>query len=185
MWQSWCSPASCFAAVIIRHKIESIVWMRSRRFFRQRWNSFFHVWFRLVWLQTLSALSIRHKNHWTNTNLKNCTSFQLPDSLANCMLILSLFVFMMRREPSLAYSNSLPNTYLKSVLCFSPEKVDVIISEPMGYMLLNERMLESFLHAKKWLKPNGKLYPTIGDLYCAPFTDEALYMEQATKANFW
>jgi len=66
-----------------------------------------------------------------------------------------------------------------------PEKVDVIISEPMGYMLLNERMLESFLYAKKWLKPNGKLYPTIGDLYIAPFTDEQLYMEQATKANFW
>jgi histone-arginine methyltransferase CARM1 len=66
-----------------------------------------------------------------------------------------------------------------------PEKVDVIISEPMGYMLLNERMLESFLHAKKWLKPNGKLFPSIGDLYAAPFTDEALYMEQATKANFW
>ncbi len=36
-----------------------------------------------------------------------------------------------------------------------PEKVDVIISEPMGYMLFNERMLESFLHAKKWLKPDG------------------------------
>lgn len=34
-----------------------------------------------------------------------------------------------------------------------PEKVDTIISEPMGYMLFNERMLESFLHAKKWLKP--------------------------------
>ena len=30
-----------------------------------------------------------------------------------------------------------------------PEKVDIIISEPMGYMLLNERMLETFLHAKK------------------------------------
>ena len=66
-----------------------------------------------------------------------------------------------------------------------PEKVDVIISEPMGYALLNERMLESFLHAKKWLKPNGKMYPTLGDLYVAPFTDEALYMEQASKANFW
>jgi histone-arginine methyltransferase CARM1 len=38
-----------------------------------------------------------------------------------------------------------------------PEKVDVIISEPMGYMLLNERMLETYLHAKKWLKPDGKL----------------------------
>jgi histone-arginine methyltransferase CARM1 len=35
------------------------------------------------------------------------------------------------------------------------------------------------------LKPNGKLFPSIGDLYAAPFTDEALYMEQATKANFW
>ena len=33
--------------------------------------------------------------------------------------------------------------------------VDVIISEPMGYMLYNERMLESYLHAKKWLKPDG------------------------------
>ena len=37
-----------------------------------------------------------------------------------------------------------------------PEKVDTIISEPMGYMLFNERMLESYLHAKKWLKPEGK-----------------------------
>jgi len=38
-----------------------------------------------------------------------------------------------------------------------PEKVDVIISEPMGYMLFNERMLETFLHAKKWLKPGGTI----------------------------
>lgn len=37
-----------------------------------------------------------------------------------------------------------------------PEPVDTIISEPMGYMLFNERMLESYLHAKKWLKPGGK-----------------------------
>lgn len=36
-----------------------------------------------------------------------------------------------------------------------PEMVDVIISEPMGYMLFNERMLETYLHAKKWLIPNG------------------------------
>ena len=36
-----------------------------------------------------------------------------------------------------------------------PEMVDMIISEPMGYMLFNERMLESYLHAKKWLKPGG------------------------------
>lgn len=38
-----------------------------------------------------------------------------------------------------------------------PEQVDVIISEPIGYMLLNERMLESYLHAKKWLRAKGRL----------------------------
>ena len=38
-----------------------------------------------------------------------------------------------------------------------PETVDIIISEPMGYMLFNERMLESYLHAKKWLRPGGKI----------------------------
>lgn len=37
-----------------------------------------------------------------------------------------------------------------------PEQADVIISEPMGYMLINERMLETYLHAKKFMKPNGK-----------------------------
>uniref|UniRef100_A0A8D3B2C0 Histone-arginine methyltransferase CARM1 n=1 Tax=Scophthalmus maximus TaxID=52904 RepID=A0A8D3B2C0_SCOMX len=63
------------------------------------------------------------------------------------------------------------------------EQVDIIISEPMGYMLFNERMLESYLHAKKFLKPNGKMFPTIGDVHLAPFTDEQLYMEQFTKAE--
>lgn len=66
-----------------------------------------------------------------------------------------------------------------------PQRVDVIISEPMGYMLYNERMLETYLHARKWLQPNGKMYPTRGDLHVAPFTDEALYTEQFNKASFW
>ncbi|XP_023015616.1 arginine methyltransferase 4 isoform X1 [Leptinotarsa decemlineata] len=66
-----------------------------------------------------------------------------------------------------------------------PEKVDIIISEPMGYMLYNERMLESYLNAKRWLVPGGKMYPSRGDLHIAPFTDDALYMEQYSKANFW
>ena len=30
-----------------------------------------------------------------------------------------------------------------------PEDVDMIISEPMGYMLYNERMLETYIHARK------------------------------------
>jgi len=66
-----------------------------------------------------------------------------------------------------------------------PEKVDILISEPMGYMLFNERMLETYLHAKKWLKPGGNMYPTKGDLYVAPFTDDALFMEHFGKSNFW
>ncbi len=61
----------------------------------------------------------------------------------------------------------------------------MIISEPMGYMLFNERMLESFLHGKKWLKPGGKMFPTKGILYIAPFCDEGLYLEQFSKSNFW
>ncbi|XP_033273229.1 histone-arginine methyltransferase CARM1-like isoform X1 [Orcinus orca] len=66
-----------------------------------------------------------------------------------------------------------------------PEAVDVIISEPMGYMLFNERMLESYLHSKKWLKANGMMFPTFGDIHLAPFSDEQLYLEHHSRANFW
>ncbi|XP_031780999.1 histone-arginine methyltransferase CARMER isoform X3 [Nasonia vitripennis] len=66
-----------------------------------------------------------------------------------------------------------------------PELVDCIVSEPMGYMLYNERMLETYLHAKKWLVPGGRMFPSRGDLHIAPFSDENLYMEQFNKANFW
>eukprot|EP00238_Polyblepharides_amylifera_P015684 CAMPEP_0196577162 /NCGR_PEP_ID=MMETSP1081-20130531/6275_1 /TAXON_ID=36882 /ORGANISM="Pyramimonas amylifera, Strain CCMP720" /LENGTH=384 /DNA_ID=CAMNT_0041896005 /DNA_START=31 /DNA_END=1185 /DNA_ORIENTATION=+ len=42
-----------------------------------------------------------------------------------------------------------------------PEKVDIIISEWMGYFLLRESMLDSVLVARdKWLKPGGALYPS-------------------------
>lgn len=39
-----------------------------------------------------------------------------------------------------------------------PEKVDVIVSEWMGYMLLYETMLPSVLYVRdKWLKPVSDL----------------------------
>ncbi|KAM9262024.1 histone-arginine methyltransferase CARM1-like [Morus bassanus] len=66
-----------------------------------------------------------------------------------------------------------------------PENVDVVISEPMGYMLFNERMLESYVHSKKWLKSNGMMFPTFSDVHLAPFSDEQLYMEHYSRANFW
>ncbi|CDS36985.1 histone arginine methyltransferase CARMER [Echinococcus multilocularis] len=107
-----------------------------------------------------------------------------------------------------------------------PEPVDVIVSEPMGYMLYNERMLETYVHARKFLafqhrakrkrdagengssdsemgdafvnknyqnwdrevfaepKP-GVMFPSVGKMFVAPFSDEALFAELYTKANFW
>ena len=39
-----------------------------------------------------------------------------------------------------------------------PEKVDIIISEWMGYFLLRESMLDSVIVARdKWLKPGGAM----------------------------
>ena len=50
-----------------------------------------------------------------------------------------------------------------------PEKVDIIISEWMGYFLLRESMLDTVLHARdKFLKPGGALYPSHARLYMAP-----------------
>ena len=66
------------------------------------------------------------------------------------------------------------------------ERVDVLISEPLGIALVNERMLESYIHARETLlKPGGKMFPDRATLFAAPFSDEQLYQEQCTKANFW
>ena len=66
------------------------------------------------------------------------------------------------------------------------ERVDVLISEPLGIALVNERMIESYLIARDTLlKPGGKMFPDRATLYAAPFTDDALYNEQFQKASFW
>ncbi|RCV14431.1 hypothetical protein SETIT_2G425700v2 [Setaria italica] len=67
-----------------------------------------------------------------------------------------------------------------------PEKVDILISEPMGTLLVNERMLESYVIARdRFLAPDGKMFPTTGRIHMAPFSDEYLYVEMANKALFW
>lgn len=41
-----------------------------------------------------------------------------------------------------------------------PEKVDLLVSEPMGTFLVNERMLETYLYARDhFLKPGGRMFP--------------------------
>jgi protein arginine N-methyltransferase 1 len=49
------------------------------------------------------------------------------------------------------------------------EKVDVIISEWMGYMLLREAMLDSVIKGReKWLKEGGVMFPSHASVYLAP-----------------
>ncbi|KAE8076758.1 hypothetical protein FH972_015385 [Carpinus fangiana] len=67
-----------------------------------------------------------------------------------------------------------------------PEKADIMISEPMGTLLVNERMLESYVIARdRFLLPNGKMFPSVGRIHMAPFSDEYLFIEIANKALFW
>lgn len=63
------------------------------------------------------------------------------------------------------------------------EKVDVIISEWMGYMLLYESMLKSVIFARdKWLKQGGLILPSHATLYMAPVTHSERYHE---SIDFW
>ncbi|CAK9101384.1 unnamed protein product [Durusdinium trenchii] len=65
-------------------------------------------------------------------------------------------------------------------------KVDVLVSEPIGTFLFNERMIESYLCARdRFLKPGGKMFPNAGTLCVAPFSDSLLHWEQANKNGFW
>lgn len=67
-----------------------------------------------------------------------------------------------------------------------PERADVLISEPMGTLLVNERMLETYVYARKhMLKPGGKMFPAAGTIYVAAFADIALAQEQLAMAAFW
>lgn len=64
-----------------------------------------------------------------------------------------------------------------------PEKVDVIVSEWMGYCLLYESMLSSVIWARdRWLKPGGLLLPDHATIYVAPVCDDEIMVE---KVNFW
>jgi histone-arginine methyltransferase CARM1 len=67
-----------------------------------------------------------------------------------------------------------------------PEKVDLVISEPMGFLLVHERMLEAYVAGRaRFGKPGCKMFPTTGTMYFLPFSDWTLYSEQYAKAQFW
>ena len=62
------------------------------------------------------------------------------------------------------------------------ERVDVLISEPLGIALVNERMLESYLHARDaLLKPGGKMFPDRATLYAGARWMEIRTQSEASK----
>lgn len=63
-----------------------------------------------------------------------------------------------------------------------PEKVDVIVSEWMGYALLQESMLGSVLCARdKWLRPGGLILPSTAELFITPVSDRVA----ESRVHFW
>lgn len=67
-----------------------------------------------------------------------------------------------------------------------PEKVDVIISEWMGYLLLYESMLDSVLFARDhYLKPGGKILPSRCNIFVAPYSDMEREENDQEDLDFW
>ena len=63
------------------------------------------------------------------------------------------------------------------------EKVDIIISEWMGYCLLYESMLDTVIFARdKWLAPGGMMFPDKASLYITSIEDREYKNE---KINWW
>lgn len=65
---------------------------------------------------------------------------------------------------------------------FLPEKVDVIVSEFIGSLGINEYFLPAVIYARdKYLKPGGKIVPELVSSYIVPIVDYTLEEE----INYW
>lgn len=66
------------------------------------------------------------------------------------------------------------------------ELVDTLVSEPIGVLLVHERMIESYIVARdRFLKPGGAMVPSMGTIYVAPFSDANLWTQTMQKVRFW
>ena len=62
------------------------------------------------------------------------------------------------------------------------EKVDVIISEWMGYCLFYESMLDTVLYARdKWLAPTGLMFPDKATLYVCAIEDRQYKVREISQ----
>jgi len=63
------------------------------------------------------------------------------------------------------------------------DKVDIIISEWMGYFLLYESMLDTVIAARdKWLRPGGLIFPDRASMWVCAIEDQE-YRDE--KINYW
>jgi histone-arginine methyltransferase CARM1 len=63
---------------------------------------------------------------------------------------------------------------------------DILVSEPIGHYLFNERMIETYVIARdRFMKKDGMMFPHRADLYIVPFEDKDIYEEQISKCDFW
>lgn len=61
-------------------------------------------------------------------------------------------------------------------------KVDIIISEWMGYFLLRESMLDSVIRARdRWLAPTGAMFPSYATMYWGAITFEEDRLSKQTE----
>lgn len=87
-----------------------------------------------------------------------------------------------------AYENGLDDeiTFIKGKveeIKLPVEKVDIIISEWMGYALLYESMLDSVLDARdRFLAPDGLMMPSLATMVIAGLSDEDYFDD---RVNFW
>jgi predicted RNA methylase len=55
---------------------------------------------------------------------------------------------------------------------------DILVSEPIGHYLFNERMIETYVIARdRFMKKDGMMFPHRADLYIVPFEDKDIYEE--------
>lgn len=65
-------------------------------------------------------------------------------------------------------------------------KVDTIVSECLGVLLVHERMCESFIEARdKFLRPDGAVFPRTGTLCFSLLTDARLWQEVRSRGEWW
>ena len=63
------------------------------------------------------------------------------------------------------------------------DKVDIIISEWMGYFLLYESMLDCVLYARdKWLAPDGIMMPDTATMFIAALDDGEYYNKKLVRS---